>query len=320
MRARSYAILGTGALGGFYGARLARAGCAVHFLLHSDYEHVRRAGLVIESKDGDFTLPQVRAYGRPEEMPRCDVAVVALKTTQNHLLPSLLPPVLREGGMVVLLQNGLGAEEQVAALAPAQHVLGGLCFICATKVGPGHIRHLDYGYVKLAEYAPGGRPAGLTEPLRQVGEDFARAGLTVQLHEDLVAARWQKLVWNIPYNGLSVILNANTSELMAGETSRPLVEALMREVAADAAAFGRVIPESFIAKMLADTVKMTPYRASMKVDFDEGRPMEVEAIYGNPLRAAQRAGAASPLLEALYRQLKFLDQRNRLARDGSRAA
>ena len=85
----------------------------------------------------------------------------------------------------------------------------------------------------------------------------------------------------------------------------------MREVAADAAALGRSVSESFIQKMLADTAKMTPYHASMKIDFDARRPMEVEAIYGNPLCAAQRAGAASPLLETLYRQLKFLDERNR---------
>jgi 2-dehydropantoate 2-reductase len=130
------------------------------------------------------------------------------------------------------------------------------------------------------------------------------------LDEDLLTARWKKLVWNIPFNGLSVVLNATTTEMMADPDARALAEALMREVVADAAACGRQIGKEFVQKMLAYTAKMIPYRTSMKIDYDERRPMEVEAIYGNPLRAAKRAGADSPRLEALYRQLKFMDARN----------
>ncbi len=105
---RKYAILGTGALGGFYGAKLQKTGLDVHFLLRSDYEHVKKYGLVVESKDGDFTLPQVNAYQDIETMPQCDVVIVALKTTQNYLLPKLLPSVIKDGGVVLVLQNGLG--------------------------------------------------------------------------------------------------------------------------------------------------------------------------------------------------------------------
>jgi len=266
---------------------------------------------VVKSKDGNFALPQVHAYRDPRDMPPCDVIIVALKATQNHLLPQLLPPLLKARSVVVMMQNGLGAEEAAAAVVGSRPVVGALCFICCQKTAPGHIEHLDYGYVRCGEYAPEGRPRGVTESLRGLGEDFQRAGIAISLSEDLLLARWQKLVWNVPYNGLSVILNANTAELMAQAETRQLVEAIMREVAANAAALGRSISESFIQKMLADTAKMTPYQASMKLDFDAHRPMEVEAIYGHPLRAAQQAGAASPLLETLYRQLKFLDERRR---------
>ncbi|MHC5731397.1 MAG: 2-dehydropantoate 2-reductase N-terminal domain-containing protein, partial [Nostoc sp.] len=104
MSKRSYAILGTGALGGFYGAKLQKAGLDVHFLLKSDYEYVSKSGLVIESKDGDFTLTQVNAYNDIEKMPQCDVVVVALKTTQNHLLPQIFAPLVRDDGVVLVLQ------------------------------------------------------------------------------------------------------------------------------------------------------------------------------------------------------------------------
>jgi 2-dehydropantoate 2-reductase len=311
MSLRTYAILGTGALGGFYGARLQKAGLNVHFLLRSDYEHVSKHGLIVESVDGDFTLGQVNAYCDVKKMPRCDVVVVALKTTQNHVLPKLLPPIVKDDGVVLVLQNGLGVEAEVAQIVGNDKVIGGLCFLCSNKVGPGHIRHLDYGQITLGEYAADYYAAGITERMRQIGEDFESAGILIELTEDLLLGRWKKLVWNIPYNGLSVILNATTAELMANVHTHKLVEQLMYEVLTGAKNSGRMIPDSFIQTMLDYTVKMKPYRTSMKIDYDERRPLEVEAIFGNPLRMAEAAGVNLRQISCLYRQLKFLDAMQR---------
>ena len=303
---RSYAIIGTGALGGYYGARLQRAGGEVHFLLHSDYEHVRRHGLICESKDGDFTLPKVNAYRDTRDMPKCDVVCVCLKTTQNHLLPQLLPPVVKDDGVVLVMQNGLGIEDQIARIVGPQPVMGGLCFLCSNKIGPGHIRHLDYGHVGLGEFAA----RGISNRMRDIAADFQQAGIRIELNENLPVVRWKKLVWNVPYNGLSVVLNATTDELMKNPQTRHLVEQLMWEVVADARACGAILPEGTVARMLSYTDTMIPYRTSMKIDYDEHHPIEVEAIFGNPLRAAEKAGSQSPLLDQLYCQLKFLDARN----------
>ncbi|NJM71649.1 MAG: putative 2-dehydropantoate 2-reductase [Scytonema sp. RU_4_4] len=311
MSKRTYAILGTGALGGFYGARLQKAGLNVHFLLRSDYEHVSKNGITIESVDGDFRLPQVNAYCDVGNMPRCDVVVIALKTTQNHLLPKMLPPVVKDDGIVLVLQNGLGVEEEVAQIVGSDKVIGGLCFLCSNKVEPGHICHLDYGQITLGEYGANYYPAGITERIRQIGEDFESAGILIEFTEDLLLARWKKLVWNIPYNGLSVILNATTAELMANVHTRTLVEQIMYEIAAGAKSCTRMISDSFIQTMLDYTVKMKPYRTSMKIDYDERRPLEVEAIFGNPLRMAQVAGVNLPQITCLYQQLKFLDGKHR---------
>ncbi|MGH1396565.1 MAG: putative 2-dehydropantoate 2-reductase [Trichormus sp.] len=307
---RKYAIIGTGALGGFYGAKLQKAGLDVHFLLKSDYEHVSQHGLIIESKDGDFTLPQVNAYNDVNKMPKCDVVVLALKTTQNNLLPQLLPSVVKDDGVVLVLQNGLGVEEEINRIVPKVNVIGGLCFLCSNKVGLGHIRHLDYGHITLGEYLPEYSQGGITQRMQQIADDFQNAGIGMELAEDLLLARWKKLVWNIPYNGLSVILNASTNELMADTYTRTLVEQIMYEVKVGANSMGRIIPDSFIQTMLDYTVKMTPYRTSMKIDHDEHRPLEVEAIVGNPLRKAQANGVDLPKISCLYHQLKFIDARN----------
>ena len=271
----------------------------MHFLLHSDYEHVVRHGLICESKDGDFTLPKVNAYRDVREMPACDVVIVALKATQNHRLPELLPA----SGAVLLMQNGLGGEELIAGIVGPERVVSGLSFLCSNKVGPGYIRHLDYGHVAFGEFAT----RGASDRLRNIAGDFERAGIPTQLLDDFRVARWNKLVWNIPYNGLSVILNATTAELMAQAETRQLCEQIMLEIITDARACSVPVEDAIVAKMLDHTANMTPYRTSMKIDFDERRPMEVEAIFGNPLRAAEAAGVKSPLVGALYRQLKFLD-------------
>ena len=133
------------------------------------------------------------------------------------------------------------------------------------------------------------------------------------MSEDLLLSRWKKLVWNIPYNGLSVVLDARTDELMANPDTLALGEEIMAEVIAGAKSCDRIIPNDFIQSMLEYTHKMKPYRTSMKIDCDESRPLEVEAILGNPLRVAQRAGIHLPQVSVLYRMLKFVDARKQEA-------
>ncbi len=306
---RSYAIIGTGAIGGFYGAKLQQAGFEVHFLLHRDYQFVRDRGLKVDSVWGDFTLDSLNVYNDVHQMPPCDVVIVALKTTRNSLLPTLLPPVIKKSGAVLMLQNGLGNEEAIAPIVGNAHILGGLCFVCANKVGDGHIHHLDYGAITLGEYSPNYQPLGITETLRQIAGDLEKAGIPIQFTEDLLLARWKKLVWNIPYNGLSVILNARTDEIMENEQTRILSEQLMREVVAVAAAYHREIPETFIQKMLDHTANMKPYITSMKLDYDYNRPLEIQSIVGNPLGAAIAKNIPVPKMEMLYAQLNFINSK-----------
>ncbi len=303
----TYAVIGSGAVGAFYGGCLQRLGREVHFLCHSDYTHVKQHGLRVDSINGNFTLPKVYAYSNVNEMPRCDVVILALKTTHNHLLPELLPSVIKNDGVVLVLQNGLGIEQQVAEVVGGDRVMGGLCFLCSNKIGPGHVNHLDYGRVEFADYTPDGSPAGITPRMRKVGGDFDRAGNEVVYNEDLTLARWKKLIWNIPFNGLTVVLNTDTAAIMADPDIRKRAYTLMLEVQAAArACVGREIEDSFVQMMLDWTEKMEPYLPSMKLDHDAGRPLEVEAIFGSPLRAALGVGCDVPGLAEIYERLTLI--------------
>lgn len=320
---RTYAIVGTGAVGGYYGACLQRGGLDVHFLLRSDYEAVKTQGIKVDSPKGNFHLPHVKAYARAADMPRCDVVVLAWKTTHNRALPETLPRLVKPGGFVLVLQNGLEPEREAAPHAGGAHVLGGLCFLSSRKVGPGHVLHQDYGTITLAAY-PGvsggaggavgsGGPDGaaavpeeVTAGLRGIAEDLGRGGVDTRILADWRAARWRKLVWNVPFNGLCALHGLDTSALLARPELRERARALMEEVLAGAAREGHVLPLDFADRMLADTEKMVPYEPSMKLDRDAGRPMELAAIYERTIEAIRKAGGKAPQMEALLRELRMI--------------
>jgi len=297
----TYAVIGSGALGGYYGGKLARAGHEVNFLFHHDYNFVREHGLTVDSVRGNFHLGDVRAYRDTGAMPACDVVLVCLKTNNNHLLETMLPPLLRENTLVILIQNGIGLEQDLAAQFPGLPVAGGLAFICSSKIGDGHIAHLDYGDLKIGMHRDE-HPA----VLQQVIRDFNAADVKAEYSPDLNTARWQKLVWNIPYNGMTVVLNTTTERIMKQPASRQMIWDLMMEVIEAANSCGARVGEDFARKMVSLTDNMTPYAPSMKLDFDARRPMEIEAIYTRPVREAGRAGYVMRRTDIIEKQLRFI--------------
>lgn len=299
----TYAIVGTGGIGGYYGGCLAKAGHPVHFLLHSDYEYVLKNGLKIDSVNGDFHLEKVSAYKNSQDMPKCDVVLVCLKTIQNHILPSILKPLLHEKTVVVLVQNGMGMEQELSEQLPSTSIVGATAFICTTKVGPGHIHHAEYGALTLAKHC-----GDCDEIIRQIASDFENASVNVSVFDDLNSVRWKKLVWNIPYNGLTVVLNAATDILTNNPDSRKLVIDLMNEVVSAGRTCGAKISDSFIDKMIAMTEKMTPYSPSMKLDYDARRPMEIQTMFTNPIAIAKAQGFEMRKTEMLEQQLRFLEK------------
>lgn len=319
MPSPSIAVIGTGALGGYYGGLLARGGADVHFLMRSDYRQAQQQGLRVDSKHGNFHLPKIQAYDRAEAMPPCDYTILALKTTQNHLLSTLLPPVVGDSGRVLVLQNGLCPEADVAALLGTERVYGGVCFLCSNKVGPAHIAHLDYGRIVIGQHRPAADPArGVPEDLQSLCDLLCSHGIDARCTPDQWLARWQKLMWNIPFNGLSVVLNAKSDALIENPHSGELAASLMREIRAAAAACGRQVAAETIDEMLNNTRRMVPYDSSMRLDYLAGRPMEVEAIFGETVRAAEAAGYESKQVRMLYEQLKFLEQTQSPSRPSTR--
>lgn len=299
-----YGVIGSGAIGGYYGGKLAHSGQEVHFLFHSDYNYVKENGLRVDSVKGDFHLDSVLAYNDTSEMPKCDVVFVCLKSTNNKLLKHLLPPLLHKDTLVVLIQNGLGLEADLQQDFPNLKIAGGLAFICSSKMGEGHIVHFDEGKLNLGSYSCDDKAL-----LEQVCSDFQQAGVETRILQ-LEMARWMKLVWNIPYNGMTVVLNTTTDKLMSNQYTENLLRKMMLEVINGANQVGKgrfTIPETYADGILDMTRHMVPYSPSMKLDYDYHRPLEIEYIYSRPILEAEKAGYDMVNVSMLEEQLRFIE-------------
>lgn len=304
-----YAILGSGALGGYYGIMLAHYGCEVHFVARSDYGHIRQHGLHLQTRDKHIHLPHVNVVAHVSELPPVDVLLIATKTTENAGLLKLIQETPGKPA-IVILQNGLGIEQELETKVGVGRILGGCCFLCSNKVGPGRIHHLDFGRITLGWSTPESRQHAVNPNLaEQMAHDFQNSGIDMQVIPDMLEARWRKLMWNIPYNGLSVALNASTAEIMSNPASASLVFTIMEEVRGAAQACGKKIEAEFTTKLMEQTTAMVPYDSSMRLDYRAQRPMELEAIYARPIAAAEAAGYSMPSVKMLYHQLRFMQSR-----------
>jgi 2-dehydropantoate 2-reductase len=294
------AIIGSGAIGCYYGGRLAQHGNDVHFLMRSDLEHVRQHGLQIRSHLGDFELPQVNCHRSTEKIGPCDLVIIAMKATANETLLELLPPLLKNDTMILTLQNGLGSDDFLARRFGSERVMGGLCFVCINRIAPGVIHHIAQGQIALGEHS--GAPQARTEAL---AAEFRRCGVDCVVEASLITARWKKLVWNVPFNGLSIAAgNKDTTAILADPALEQRVRDLMREIIVTAGRLGHEIPLGLIDTMIERTRTMSAYKPSSLIDFLAGSEVELEAIWGEPVRRAKADGIEMPRVEELYQQLK----------------
>lgn len=303
------AIIGAGAVGMYYGAKLAHTGSDVHFLMRGDLTEVRRNGILVRGEGENFRVAKINCYNSTREIGPCDLVIVALKTTSNHDLVDLIPPLLHERTMILTLQNGLGNEEFLAEHFGLERVLGGLCFIAVDRHSKTEVERYDYGLIILGEF---GRPA--MQRTQQVADEFIRAGVKCSVTDDLALERWRKLIWNIPFNGLSIVAGGlDTGVIVSDENLRPLTLDLMNEVIAAANKCGHALPNDAWREHMKRTESMSGYKPSTLSDWEAGKPLEIEAIWGEPLRRGAAADARMPRTEMVYALLNKLDHDRRMA-------
>lgn len=302
------AVVGAGAVGAYHGVRLARAGHEVHFLLRSDYDVVRERGFEIRDRGEKYVVPAL-AHKSPEEIGACDLVLIALKTTANAQFPKLLPPLVGAGTTLLTLQNGLGNVEALGALFGAENVVGGLCYVTINRVAPGVIANLGGTRLWLGE-GDGGAPRERTFALVKT---FCDAGMPAEAKNSLEETLWKKLCWNIPFNGLAIAGgDVACDALLASPELVELSRKLMREVQTAARSRGCEISDDHLQKQFDVTARCGAYLPSSLLDYRAGREVEIESIWGEPLRRGNANGVAMPHLETLYLLLKALVAKKKL--------
>ncbi len=302
-------VVGAGAVGGYYGGLLARAGHDVTFVMRSGLEDVRERGLDVRSPNGDFQV-RVAAVGSTAEAGVADWVVCSLKATAIDEAEGLVRPAVGPGTRILALMNGLGIEERLAAWAGAERVFGGMAFVCINRGPDGVIHHLEYGRVNV------GHAADDAAQLAELAALLRSGDVEVVEAPNLRYARWEKLCWNIPFNGLSVASGGlGTESILKDPLLAATAERAMREVVAagnaDLAAAGsaaRLEPDDVVARMFGQTTTMGDYRTSMALDYVLGRPLEVEAILGEPARRAAALGVPVPTVDTLYALVRNADR------------
>ncbi len=203
------AIIGAGALGCYYGARLAKAGEDVHFLVRNSRAAVVARGIRVKTPTEKLHVRRPQAYGSSTDIGPCDLVIIAMKATTNEALGKLLPPLLSENTVFLTLQNGIGVEEPVAEVAGPGRVLGALCYIACVRTAPGVVNCTFPGLMMIGEF---GRP--VQARTKRVAALLQKAGVKAQVQDNLEEERWRKLVWNVPFNGLAIAAGGVTTDVI----------------------------------------------------------------------------------------------------------
>ena len=299
------AVVGAGAIGCYYGMRLAEAGHDVRFLMRRDYEAVNAGGLKLTSPLGDLSLAAPTVERSPDALAAhgdVDWVLIGLKATAISEIPSLVRPLLAGHTRVLAIMNGLTVDDEIAAELPnGTPLFGGLGFIGVIRGEPGCVIHQEFGAVNIGHH--GDDP----DELAQAVELFEGSLVEVRPERSLLKARWEKLGWNVPFNGLCVVAGGvATDQVIHDPALKEAAHQIMREVVAagnaDLAAHGesiRIDGEELCHRYLTQTAGMGAYRPSTVIDYVEGRPLEVDAIFRQPVERAGALGVPTPWMSML---------------------
>ncbi|QSH41954.1 2-dehydropantoate 2-reductase [Lentisphaerota bacterium ZTH] len=301
-------VFGAGGVGAYFGGRLAQAGMEVSVICRSDFEHVRDKGFEIESGAGNMLFRPAGVYEKCTAYPGTpDYLIVTSKVLPDFDVAAHIAPAVGPGTVIVLLQNGIDIEKDIARAFPDNEIASGIAYIGVYRLGEGRIKHQAAGRLKLGNY-----PGGFISPqVQYLVDKFVEARVDCEAVNDIELFRWIKLVWNTPYNPVSVLSGGVDTQVISKTPElEKICENLMREICQAAAAYGKELPDDIVERNLEYTRNFPAYKTSMLLDYENKRPMEVEAIVGNVMRLAQRKGLCLPYLETTYALLRSVNKIN----------
>ncbi len=302
-------VMGAGAVGAYFGARLQAAGEEVVFCARGEnLKALKERGLEVKSYLGDLEL-RVVATEEPREYAPYDLVLFCVKLYDTEQAADKLKGTLAPGGVIMTLQNGIEGEARLAEIFGKECMMAGNARVGVELVAPGKVVHSTTGTIEFGELD--GR---ITQRAQAIAEVFERAGILGELTTDLRAKRWEKLMWNATFNTLTTLTRRRVGEVLADSQGRELARALMYEVQAVARADGVELSNERVEALFTHSIaKLSPLKTSTFQDLERGKRLEYDALTGAVLRVAKRHGVRVPITETVHTLIKLLD-------DGLRAA
>ncbi len=309
MKSMRVLVIGAGGVGLYFSGRLSQAGAEVAVVARSDYETAVHGGYDIQSIAGDFHFSPEVLRSAAEYRGEADYVLVATKVLPEVDLVSLLRPAIRSRKTsIVLIQNGINIEPPIREAFPENELLSTIAYIGVSRPAPGKVLHQGSGDLKCGVY-----PGGISDSARRLSEAFAAAGVKCELCEDIRFVRWNKLLWNLPFNPVSVLAGeVDTRGMTQRDELEALCRRLMDEVLSVANACGVALTDKNADAQMEYTRNFPPYKTSMLQDFECGRPLEVEAILGNTVRLARHHSIPVPAMECCYALLASVNRQKQL--------
>ncbi|MGH7767729.1 MAG: ketopantoate reductase family protein [Candidatus Binatia bacterium] len=300
------AVMGTGAVGGYFGARLAAAGQDVAFIARGSHlEAMRNGGLKVKSIQGDL---HIRALftSDPGEIGTVDLVLLCVKSFDTEDAAAKLTPLMGEQTMVLSLQNGIDNPDKIAACWGKARTLAAVVYLGAIVAAPGKIEHRAGGRIVLGDLD--GQPS---ETAKRVEQMLCKARISSVVNAEIRKAMWTKLVWNAPFCAISCLARANVKEILESDSLRKLAADCMEEVREAARSTAIELAPSVIEETFTFSKTLGDFKPSMLQDLEARKPLEYEALNGIIVRLLREKGKQAPINEAAYAVLKFLDQRIR---------
>lgn len=305
------AVMGAGGVGGLFGALLSRAGHEVAFVARGEHlEAIRRDGLRVESPLGNFTV-RAPASDDPAALGTADAVLVAVKTWQVKEVAPRLRPLLGSATVVVPMENGVEAADELAAALGPGPVVGGLCHVLTRITAPGAVHHAGFTpRVTMGEVG-----GGKSERLERLAAALRAAGMEATVTSDIRTALWEKFLVIDPLGSVGAAARATTGEMLAVPETRALLVAATREVEAVGRARGAKLAPGAVERTLGWVKGLPPdATASMQRDVVAGRPSELHEQTGAVVRLGHAARVPVPVHETLYGALLPQERRARASR------
>ena len=296
--------ISSGAVGAYFCGRLAQKGAEVAVTVRSGREMIAADGFDIKSIAGDFIFkPQAVLSSAAEYNDCADYIILTSKVLPDADMVNLIKPAVRANTVIVLIQNGIGIEDALAQAFPNNEILSAIAYIGVSRVAPGKLEHKGAGKLIIGKFG-----GGESSNCQKLCKEFESAGVPAEYTTDIAFYRWKKLLWNVPFNALSVIGGGLlTCEMTDKDTTEELCKELMKEVIAVAEACNVILPDNLVEENIEYTRNFPPYKTSMLVDCENIRPLEVDAIVGRVVKYAQKFNIAVPHLQTVYAILKAFD-------------